>query len=127
MPWFCSLEAVAISPTRPSRWRICCWMVSKLFATSVLMWATLLAYFHEPLPWDSDEPLALPQIYLFGVWLSILVAIGVTSLYAPRFCLRHAALRRTQRHRALPSFACAGGGGDHRRHALRPGRISGRR
>ena len=27
-------------------------------------------------------PLILPPIYLFGVWLSIVVAIGVTSLYA---------------------------------------------
>jgi two-component system sensor histidine kinase RegB len=44
--------------------------------------ATLLAFFHLPLPWDSDEPLVLPQIYLLGVWLSILLAIGVTSLYA---------------------------------------------
>jgi two-component system sensor histidine kinase RegB len=44
--------------------------------------ATLLVFFHLSLPWDSDEPLTLPQIYLFGVWLSIAVAIGVTSLYA---------------------------------------------
>src|SRR4029077_12952406 len=44
--------------------------------------ASLLVFFHFPLPWDSDDPLALPPIYLFGVWLSIVVAIGVTSLYA---------------------------------------------
>ena len=44
--------------------------------------ASLLVYFHFPLPWDSDDPLVLPPIYLFGVWLSIAVAIGVTSLYA---------------------------------------------
>lgn len=44
--------------------------------------ASVLAFFHMPLPWDSDEPLVLPQIYLLGVWLSILLAIGVTSLYA---------------------------------------------
>ncbi|MDB5617384.1 ActS/PrrB/RegB family redox-sensitive histidine kinase [Tardiphaga sp.] len=44
--------------------------------------ATMLAFFHRPLPWDADEPLVLPQIYLLGVWLSILTAIGVTSLYA---------------------------------------------
>src|SRR6185437_9716869 len=35
-----------------------------------------------PLPWDSDDPLVLPPIYLLGVWLSILLVIGVTSLYA---------------------------------------------
>ena len=36
----------------------------------------------RPLPWEGEEPLVLPPIYLFGVWLSILLAIGVTSLYA---------------------------------------------
>src|SRR5712664_3010756 len=44
--------------------------------------ASLLVFFYLPLPWESDEPLVLPPIYLFGVWLSIVVAIGVTSLYA---------------------------------------------
>ena len=44
--------------------------------------ASVLVFFHLPLPWDGDEPLELPPIYLFGVWLSIAVAIGVTSLYA---------------------------------------------
>src|SRR5882672_2582903 len=44
--------------------------------------ASLLVFFHLQLPWDSDDPLVLPPIYLFGVWLSIVLAIGVTSLYA---------------------------------------------
>jgi two-component system sensor histidine kinase RegB len=44
--------------------------------------ATALGFYHMPLPWDGDDPLVLPPIYLFGVWLSILLAIGVTSLYA---------------------------------------------
>src|SRR6195952_3612598 len=44
--------------------------------------ASALVFFHQPLPWDTDEPLVLPPIYLLGVWLSILLAIGVTSLYA---------------------------------------------
>jgi two-component system, sensor histidine kinase RegB len=44
--------------------------------------ASALVFFHFPLPWDADDPLVLPPIYLFGVWLSILLAIGVTSLYA---------------------------------------------
>jgi two-component system sensor histidine kinase RegB len=44
--------------------------------------ASALVFFHLPLPWEADEPLVLPPIYLFGVWLSILLAIGVTSLYA---------------------------------------------
>src|ERR1700693_3201091 len=38
---------------------------------------SLRFFFHPPLPWDGGEPLELPPIYLFGVWLSIVVAIGV--------------------------------------------------
>jgi two-component system sensor histidine kinase RegB len=44
--------------------------------------ASALVFFHFPLPWDPDDPLVLQPIYLFAVWLSILLAIGVTSLYA---------------------------------------------
>src|SRR3954466_9779512 len=44
--------------------------------------ASVLVFFHLPLPWDSEDPLVLPPIYLFGVWLSIVLAIGITSLYA---------------------------------------------
>jgi two-component system sensor histidine kinase RegB len=44
--------------------------------------ASALVFFHQPLPWDSDEPLILPPIYLVGVWISIVLAIGVTSLYS---------------------------------------------
>jgi two-component system sensor histidine kinase RegB len=44
--------------------------------------ASVLVFFHMPLPWDTDEPLILPPIYLAGVWFSIVLAIGVTSLYS---------------------------------------------
>jgi two-component system sensor histidine kinase RegB len=44
--------------------------------------ATALVFVHQPLPWDGDEPLILPPIYLIGVWISIVLAIGVTSLYS---------------------------------------------
>ena len=44
--------------------------------------STALVFFYLPLPWEGEEPMELPLIYLFGVWLSILLAIGVTSLYA---------------------------------------------
>ncbi len=44
--------------------------------------ASVLVFFQQPLPWDSDEPLILPPIYLAGVWFSIVLAIGVTSLYS---------------------------------------------
>src|ERR1700759_1809342 len=44
--------------------------------------ASALGFLYLPLPWDAEEPLMLPPIYLLGVWLSIALAIGVTGLYA---------------------------------------------
>jgi two-component system sensor histidine kinase RegB len=44
--------------------------------------ASALGFFYLPLPWDAEEPMVLPPIYLLGVWLSIVLAIVVTSLYA---------------------------------------------
>src|SRR3981081_3019637 len=37
--------------------------------------ASALGFFHLPLPWDSDDPLVLPPVYLFGVWL--LIGVGI--------------------------------------------------
>ena len=44
--------------------------------------ATVLVFTHYPLPWDNDDPLSLPPIYMMGVWLSILLAIGFIGVYA---------------------------------------------
>ena len=44
--------------------------------------ATMLVFVHYPLPWDYDDPLQLPPIYMMGVWLSILLAIGFIGVYA---------------------------------------------
>lgn len=44
--------------------------------------ATILVFVHYPLPWDSDDPLQLPPIYMIGVWLCILLAIGFIGVYA---------------------------------------------
>ncbi len=44
--------------------------------------ATALVFAHYPLPWDSDDQLQLPPIYMIGVWLSILLAIGFIGVYA---------------------------------------------
>ncbi|HEU4659095.1 MAG TPA: ActS/PrrB/RegB family redox-sensitive histidine kinase [Pseudolabrys sp.] len=43
---------------------------------------SILAFVHYPLPWDADQPLQLPPIYILGVWLSILLAIGFIGVYA---------------------------------------------
>jgi len=44
--------------------------------------ATVLVFFHYPLPWDIEDRLELPPIYMMGVWLSILLAMGFIGVYA---------------------------------------------
>jgi two-component system sensor histidine kinase RegB len=46
--------------------------------------ATLLIFFHEPLPWSEDYgPMpVLPNFYMLGVWFSIALAIFFISIYA---------------------------------------------
>ncbi len=44
--------------------------------------ATVLVFAHYPLPWASEDPLRLPPIYMVGVWLSIVLAIGFIGVYA---------------------------------------------
>ncbi len=44
--------------------------------------ATVLVFVHFPLPWSGADPLQLPPIYMMGVWLSILLAIGFIGVYA---------------------------------------------
>ena len=44
--------------------------------------ATVLVFYHYPLPWDPDEPLELPAIYIMGVWLSLLLALGFIGVHA---------------------------------------------
>lgn len=53
-----------------------------LLGAFAVLCATVLVFVHYPLPWDSDDPLQLPPIYMMGVWLSILLAIGFIGVYA---------------------------------------------
>ncbi len=55
---------------------------TRLLGGFAVLCATVLVFAYYPLPWDRDEPLELPWIYLLGVWLSILLAIGFIGVYA---------------------------------------------
>jgi two-component system sensor histidine kinase RegB len=46
------------------------------------MCATVLIFYHYPLPWDPEEPLVLPEIYTMGIWLSLLLALGFIGVHA---------------------------------------------
>ncbi len=73
---FLFLVPVLISATAlPTRYTIA---LGLLAATC----ATILGFFHLPLPWNGDEPLVLPPTYMLGVWFSIIMVLVVTSLYA---------------------------------------------
>jgi two-component system, sensor histidine kinase RegB len=65
------IAATALPPT----------MTAMLGAFAALC-ATVLVFVHEPLPWASDDALTLPPIYMLGIWLSLLLALGVISAYA---------------------------------------------
>src|SRR5712691_9191921 len=44
--------------------------------------ATVLAFYSYPLPWDPDETLRLPSIYVMGVWIATLLALGFIAVHA---------------------------------------------
>ena len=52
-----------------------------LIGTFAMLCATVLVFFHYDLPWETPHGLELPEIYMVGVWLSILLAIGYIGVY----------------------------------------------
>jgi two-component system sensor histidine kinase RegB len=52
-----------------------------LIGTFAMICATVLVFFHYDLPWEREGKLELPEIYMVGVWLSILLAIGYIGVY----------------------------------------------
>ena len=52
-----------------------------LIGTFAMFCATALVFLHYDLPWETENPLELPEIYMVGVWLSILLAIGYIGVY----------------------------------------------
>jgi two-component system sensor histidine kinase RegB len=52
-----------------------------LIGVFAVICATVLVFFHFQLPWDPEEPLELPETYVVGAWLSLLLAIGYIGVY----------------------------------------------
>lgn len=73
---FLFLGPVLISATAlPPRYTI-------MLGSFAALCATALVFFHYSMPWDTEDKLILPPIYLMGEWLSIILAIGFIGLYA---------------------------------------------
>jgi len=80
--------------------------------------ASLLAFFHLPLPWGTQAPFTVPPLYLAGLWAAIVCATVFSAIYARRIAeearLMSAALQATelvlareQRLSALDGLAAA--------------------
>ncbi len=52
-----------------------------LFALAL---ATALVFWHEPLPWNPDEPLRLPFLYIAGIWVALVLGTAFIAFYAWR-------------------------------------------
>jgi len=46
--------------------------------------ASLLVFFHLPLPWIEGQPLAIPFLYVAGMWMAVVSSIAFTAIYAWR-------------------------------------------
>ena len=44
--------------------------------------ASLLVFFHQPLPWLNEQPPELPLLYVSGIWIAILITMLFLSAYA---------------------------------------------
>ncbi|WP_106754565.1 ActS/PrrB/RegB family redox-sensitive histidine kinase [Pannonibacter carbonis] len=49
--------------------------------------ATLLAFFHMPLPWPDAAVFALPIVYSVGVWIALVCSLAFMAAYAFRVAL----------------------------------------
>ena len=89
-----------------------------VLATLALGSISFIAVFHWPLPWDPQNPLLLPPLYVAGTWTSLTLGIGFSLIYAWRtadearrmqaaLAATQAALAREQRLSDLGALAAA--------------------
>ncbi len=80
--------------------------------------ASVLAFFHRPLPWDGVQDFSLPPLYLLGMWAAIVSATIFSAIYARRIAeearimssalqATEMVLAREQRLSALDGLAAA--------------------
>src|SRR5205814_6831325 len=55
-----------------------------ILAALALASASFIALVHYPLPWVPGQQLDLPPLYQGGIWASLVIGIGFTSIYAWR-------------------------------------------
>ncbi len=55
-----------------------------LLALMAFVLVSTIAIVHHPLPWSSTASLDLPSLYQAGIWASLVIGIGFSSIYAWR-------------------------------------------
>jgi two-component system sensor histidine kinase RegB len=55
-----------------------------MLAVLAFLSISTIAIVHFPLPWATGEQLTLPPLYQGGIWASLVIGIGFTSIYAWR-------------------------------------------
>ncbi|PWJ74453.1 two-component system sensor histidine kinase RegB [Pseudaminobacter salicylatoxidans] len=58
--------------------------LTAILGVFVMVLTTLLAFFHLPLPWFSGTELAMPFLYVAGMWMAVLSTVAFTAIYAWR-------------------------------------------
>lgn len=58
--------------------------MTAILGALVILAATILVFYHLPLPWFADHQLAMPFIYVAGMWVAVLSSIIFTAVYAYR-------------------------------------------
>ena len=72
-----TVPVVVSATSLPLRW-------TAMLALLVIGAASLLVFFHLPLPWFPGTELSMPFIYIAGVWMALVSAIAFTGVYAYR-------------------------------------------
>ena len=55
-----------------------------LLGSVAVLAATLLAFYHLPLPWEVTGQLKMPFLYVAGVWIAIISSLTFTAIYVFR-------------------------------------------
>nr|WP_245413542.1 ActS/PrrB/RegB family redox-sensitive histidine kinase [Mangrovicella endophytica] len=74
---FLVLPVVVASATQPPLTTACLGILSVIAAT-------LLLFFHLPVPWPADRTLILPRSYVGGLWFAIVATLVLAAIYIYR-------------------------------------------
>ncbi len=109
---FLFLVPVTVSATSlPLKWTLG-------LSTMAFVCTSILAIYHQPLPWHAGAPLALPRVYVSGMWAALVCGVVFSSIYARRIAeearqmssaltAAELVLAREQRLSALDGLAAA--------------------